>query len=240
LAYNFSKSTDQGSGVTSGGDELPDGQRGIYYWDIHLKKGLSGFDIRNTFTMNFTYELPTQNLTGLAGAVLGGWQLSGILTLNDGYPLSVFDNDGDQEARIGESENLRVNLKPGGDSNPVLGGPDKYFDPSQFLPSACQGSELCSPGDADYVLGYFGNLGASTLISPGLATLDFSLMKNFNVTENHRIQFRGEFFNLFNRPNFGSPNQTVFGDTLPNVDAGRIRSTRGSARQIQLGLRYTF
>ena len=240
MAYNYSKSTDQGSGVTSGGDELPDGQRGIYYWDINLKKQLSGFDIRNTFSMNFSYELPTENLTGLAGAVAGGWQLTGILTLTDGYPLSIFDNSTVQNDTIGDNENLRVNLIPGGDNNPVLGGPDKYFDTSQFVPSVCQGSTVCKIGDADYQPGFFGTLGAGTLTSPGVATLDFSVVKHFAVTENHKIQFRADFFNLFNRPNFGSPQQNVFTNEIPNANAGRINSTRGSARQIQLGLRYTF
>jgi hypothetical protein len=242
IAYNFSKSTDQGSGVTSGGDELPEGQRGIYYWDIALKKGLSGFDVRNTFTMNFSYELPTQNLTGIAGAVAGGWQLTGILTLTDGHPLNIEDSNSVQEAQIGELENLRVNLIPGGDNNPVLGGPDKYFDTSQFVPSTCQGSTLCAPGDPDYQPGYFGTLGPGTLTSPGIATLDFSLRKGFNVTESHKIQFQADFFNLFNRSNFGEPSRTVFVDNIPDPSAGRITSTRDSARsrQIQLGLRYTF
>ncbi|HWP84542.1 MAG TPA: hypothetical protein VNN17_05095, partial [Terriglobia bacterium] len=242
IAYNFSKSTDQGSGVTSGGDELPDGQRGIYYWDIHLKKQLSGFDIRNTFTMNFSYDLPTQNLTGPAGAVLGGWQVSGILTLTDGYPLSIFDSSTVQDAWMGESENLRVNLIPGADNNPVLGGPDKYFDTSSFVPSTCQGTRICAPGDPDYQPGYFGTLGGGTLIAPGTATLDFSLRKNFNVAEGQRVQFQADFFNLFNRSNFASPVQTIFNDNIPAPDAGRITSTRDAARsrQIQLGLRYTF
>jgi hypothetical protein len=242
LAYNYSKSIDQGSGVTSGGDELPQGQRGIYYWDMDLKRQLSAFDIRNTFTMNFTYELPTQNLSGLAGAVVGGWQVSGILTLNDGHPLSIGDSSSVQEARIGENESLRVNLIPGADNNPVLGGPDKYFDTSSFLPSVCQGTTMCAPGDADYQPGFFGTLGGGTLTSPGLASLDFSLLKNFGITENQRLQFRADLFNLFNRPNFGSPSTTVFTNEVLEADAGRISSTReaGRSRQIQLGLRYTF
>jgi hypothetical protein len=240
VAYNYSKSTDQGSGVTSGGDELPDGQRGIYYWDMHLKKARSGFDIRNTMSMNFSYELPTQNLTGAAGAIAGGWQFSGILTLNDGYPISVFDSSTVQDTQMGESENLRVNLIPGGDNDPVLGGPDKYFDTSQFVPSTCLGTRVCRPGDPDYKPGYFGTLGGSTLTAPGVATLDFSLLKGIRITENHKIQFRSDFFNMFNRPNFGSPVQTIFIDNVPDPESGRIRTTRGSARQIQLGLRYTF
>lgn len=254
MAYNFSKSTDQGSGVTSGGDELPDGQRGIYYWDIALKKGLSGFDIRNTFTMNFSYELPLQNLTGATGAIAGGWELSGILTLTDGHPLSIYDNSSVQIDAIGDNENLRANLKPGGNNNPVLGGPDKYFDSSQFLPSVCQGSVYCGTVGVDkngnpvfvpdeskgYAPGYFGTVGRGTLTSPGIATLDFSLLKRFAITERHKVQFRADFFNLFNRPNFGEPDANVFVNEVPNDKAGRISDTRGSARQIQLGLRYTF
>ena len=122
-------------------------------------------------------------------------------------------------------ESLRVNLIPGGDSNPVLGGPDKYFDTSQFAPSE---------------EGYFGTLGRNTLISPGLATMDFSVQKNFQLLESHRVQFRAEFFNLFNRPNFGTPVTTIFTNGVLTSDAGRINSTRGSARQIQFGLRYSF
>ena len=69
---------------------------------------------------------------------------------------------------------------------------------------------------------------------------DFSLLKNFAFTETQRLQLRGEIFNLFNRPNFGNPDTTVFINEVLNPDAGRIRTTVGSSRQIQLGLRYTF
>jgi hypothetical protein len=225
LAYNYSKAIDEGSGVTSGGDEFAQGQRGIYYWDMKEKRGLASFDIRNTLTTNFTYEFPTRGLTGIAGAVAGGWQVNGILTLTDGYPLSVHDNSTTQNTLIGSVESLRVNLVPGGDANPVLGGPDRYFDTSQFQPS--------EPG-------YFGTLGRNTLISPGLATMDFSVQKNFQFLEAHRVQFRAEFFNLFNRPNFGTPATTIFTNGVLAADAGRISMTRTSARQIQFGLRYSF
>jgi hypothetical protein len=133
-----------------------------------------------------------------------------------------------------------VNLIPGADNNPVLGGPDKYFDTSSFVPSVCQGTTVCAAGSPDYQPGYFGTLGGGTLTSPGLAQMDFSMMKNFNVSESHRIQFRADFFNFFNRPNFGSPATGIFTNEIANPSAGRIDSTRGSARVLQLGLRYTF
>ena len=238
LAYNFSKAIDQGSGVTSGGDELPQTQRGIYFWDMNLKKSLAAFDIRNTVSANFTYEFPmAQNLTGAAGAVLKGWQLNGILTLTDGHPLTVFDEQEAQNTRIGDNENLRADLISGGNNNPVLGGPNKYYDPSQFAPSR---------------VGFFGNVGPGTVTSPGIATFDFSLLKNFPVAEGKRFQFRAEFFNLLNRPNFGTPDMTPFLTTATrdqwernpasalDTRAGRVDRTATSARQIQFGLKFIF
>jgi hypothetical protein len=224
-SYNFSKSIDQGSGVTSNGEEFAQSQRGIYYWDMYMKRGLSAFDRRNTFTLNYTWEMPGRDWTGWRRAALGGWTMNGILTLMDGSPLSLEETSELQANTIGDDEGLRVSLVPGGDNNPVLGGPDRYYDPSHFVPAP---------------IGTFGDVGRDTLTSPGFASFDFSLLKNFAVTENQSLQLRGEVFNLFNRPNFSAPDTTVFINETLNPEAGRIRTTVGSSRQIQLGLRYTF
>jgi hypothetical protein len=88
----------------------------------------------------------------------------------------------------------------------------------------------------------FGNLGRNTLRLPGLATLDFTFGKNFQITEASELQFRFEAYNFFNRPNFRLPggNMEVFDDeTAANPTAGRIESSN-TARQIQFGLKYTF
>jgi len=226
MSYNFSKAIDDGSGVTSGGDGLPENSRGIYFWDMHLKRGLSAFDIRNSFSANFTYEVPTADLSGVGGALVNGWQINGIVSISDGTPVSIRDSSDLQNDIIGDNEYLRVNLIPGGDNNPVLGGPDQYYDPNQF--------ELST-------LGRFGNLGKTTLITPGIATFDFSLFKNFDVTEGSRFQFRGEFFNLFNRANFQTPDVTPFKSSgKRDSDAGEIENTRTKARTIQLALKFIF
>ena len=228
LSYNFSHAIDQSSGVTQGGEELPQGQRGIYYWDLHLKRGPAAFDIKHNFVANFSYE-PTfgRGLTGAAGMLGKGWQFNGILSLISGHPLSVLDsNNAEQITRIGDVEGLRANLIPGGNNNPVLGGPDKYYDPTQFTPSE---------------LGYFGTTGPGTVRSPGLATFDLSIFKNFNVTESNRFQFRAEFFNLFNRVNLHTPDMDPYGPGgALNPNAGKIDRTRTSARQIQFALKYIF
>lgn len=228
VSYNFSHAIDQGSGVTNTGEALPQGQRGVYHWDNHLKRGPAAFDIKHNFVSNFSYEPNfAQNMTGAARHIVGGWQVNGILTLSSGNPLSVLDEDNAaQIARIGDAENLRVNLIPGGNNNPVLGGPDRYYDPSQFTPST---------------LGFFGNIGPGTVRSPGLAVFDLSLFKNFEITETNRFQFRVEFFNLFNRSNFHTPDMSPFDPSSnPNPNAGKVDRTRTANRQIQFALKYIF
>jgi hypothetical protein len=174
-----------------------------------------------------SYELPFgQAATGLAGAFARGWQVNGIVTLTDGYPVSVLDSSDAQVNRIGDIEDLRVNLVPGGDPNPVLGGPDQYFDISQFERST---------------LGFFGNAPKGSVITPGLAKVDLSVFKTFTFAESHRVQFRLELFNLFNRANFATPEMTlILPDGSINPEAGQITSLRTSARQAQLGLRWVF
>jgi hypothetical protein len=226
FSYTHAKSMDQGSGVSSGGDNFFQGQRTVTgFWDLHLDRSLSAFDIRNNFTANFTYQLPGQNLTGVAGVFGKGWRVNGILMISDGFPLSVSGATTAAVNRIGNADGLRANLV--GDSNPVLGGPDLYFDPTQFAP--------VTPG-------FFGTLGRNTLIAPGVATFDLGFSKAFPVYGGRRsIQFRGEVFNLFNRANFGTPGTSIINSNgTPNNNVGRINSTRTTARQIQLGLRFVF
>ena len=240
-AYTFSKSIDQGSGNTSAADQLPQSQRSIYYWDMQFRRGPSILDIRNNFVTNFTYEFPKTALAGWGGTALNGWQMNGILGASSGHPFSASDGTRAQSQAMRRAGGLRPNLIPGGNNNPVLGEPGGYFDSSQFIPSTCLGGRFCRAGDPDYQVGYFGNLGQNTLVGPGLVTFDFSLTKNFQFTEEKRLQFRAEFFNLLNRANFAIPASRAFlsnGNADP--EAGRITQTRTSAREIQFGLKFTF
>lgn len=223
-AFTYSKALDSGSGITSGGDELPQDQRGIYAWDMYLKRGLSSFDTRKAFTANLSYELPWGGqMSGPAAVFAKGWQLNGVLSLSDGYPLSVLEDSNAQVARMGDDEDLRPDRIPG-NNKLVLGDPNRYFDTSQFTPAR---------------IGYFGNSGRNIVTSPGLANFDFSVFKNTDI-ETARLQFRMEMFNLFNRANFGTPDMTVFINETANPTAGRITRTRTPARQLQLGLRLIF
>jgi len=246
VAYTFSKSIDDESGY-----RLP-GQPGVgrrLMWqgtidDQQAVRGLSDFDVRNNFVASGSWFLPGPQ-SGLAAFIAGGWQLNGILTLSDGYPVSPtisaawnFDD--------GFSGVYLPDLVPGGDHNPVLGGPDQYFDVTQFAPpqEVTDPSVVAGCGPRPNRCRFYGNLGRNTLIAAGVATLDFSLMKKWPLAllgEEGNMMFRAEFFNLFNRANFAGPSLQVFnsrGTCCGN--AGRILRTTTTARQIQLALRMTF
>jgi hypothetical protein len=106
----------------------------------------------------------------------------------------------------------------------ILGSPTQYFNPAAFAtPSS----------------GTYGNVGRDTLIGPGIAELDLSVLKKIALREKLTLQFRAELFNLLNRANFGTPNAVVFSSATSGISptAGVITSTSTTSRQIQFGLK---
>lgn len=217
--------------------------------DTKLDRGLSAFDVRHNFVLNYIYDLPFgpgkrfgANLNGFIGKLIGGWQFSGIVQFAAGNPFTIL-------VGFNRSRNLtpatsltdRPNLRPGRSNNPTKGfrRPEKWFDPTAF--------ELQPAG-------FFGNLGRNTVIGPGFNNFDFSLTKNNRVNEDINLQFRVEFFNIFNHPNFSTPNNVgevigaggggdiVFADEsgVPVGNAGQIFKTVNTSRQIQFALRIEF
>ena len=155
--------------------------------------------------------------------------MNGILSASSGLPftISVSDNtSGDASNRDSD----RPNLVPGRSNNPVLGNVEQWYDPSAFeLPAKGPNGET-----------FYGNLGRNTVEGPGLTTFDFSLVKNFNISETNSLIFRAEFFNIFNHANFGLPARFGFSASGVAGNAGRITDLTTASRQIQFGLRYTF
>jgi hypothetical protein len=223
VAYTYGKSTDTSSAHWAG--EAGTTQI-MSPWDIRLDRALSNFDVRQNLIVDFGYDLPFgRSLTGVRGALLGGWSLAGIVQATDGFPNTITSDRRLTHPLIFAGG--RPDLIPGQSNNPVLGGPDQYFDVNAFAPQQ---------------RGFYGTLGRNTLIGPGLFTVDLSMLKNFGIWSGHRVQFRVEAFNLFNRANFSQPATTnVFNQQGARVPgAGQIRSTSTTARQIQLALRYEF
>jgi outer membrane receptor protein involved in Fe transport len=258
LSYTFGRSIDNNSRVNF--SDLQDNLSAFPAdnYSLSTNRGLSTHDVRNNFSFNFVYELPKMDMSGASGALLNGWQLNGIVSLSTGNPLHIRHGVSDwnrDRANPGGGLSERPSLRAGADNSPVLSDgrePQQYFDPTVFV----------SPDR-----GFTGDLGRNTLMGPGVATFDFSLFKNTALTEQVGLQFRAEFFNLFNRANFASPGRSsmsVFSgvSTTPidcstygaapgpgcdqvnvatyNANAGVISKTTTTSRQIQLGLRLLF
>jgi outer membrane receptor protein involved in Fe transport len=229
-SYTFSRSIDDASGINSQ-DFSNNIQYGMDWYDRKLDRGLSAFHAKHNLTFNWTYNLPFgRSLSGAAGALLKGWQLNNITTVRSGHPFTVrlgFNHSGNLNT-TSFSLHERPNLKAGASNNPILGGPDRYWDINAF--------ELQPANER-------GNLGRNTLIGPSLVTVDLSLGKSFALGEERSLQFRAEVFNAPNHPNFGVPSGLIaFTNAAGAVSPtwGRITSTVTTARQIQFGLKLTY
>ncbi|MBI4481766.1 MAG: TonB-dependent receptor [Acidobacteria bacterium] len=236
-SYTFSKSIDEAAGQFNSFTRTEQGAP-VDSDERSNEQGHSSFDVRHSFVANWTYDLPLGrgrrwlgSAKGFLPYLLGGWSLNGIVTVAAGSPFTIENSfNRSRTLALGITLADRPDLKAGASNNPVLGGPDRYFDPVAFT---------LQPA------GNIGTLGRNTVIGPGFASTDFSLFKNNQVTEKVNLQFRAEFFNLLNRPNFNSPGTTgrrVFTNAsgVPSGQAGRLTETVGFSRQVQLGLKLIF
>ncbi len=216
-SYTYSKAVDTAP-FTTAGDVLD-------YYDKDFDVGLSDSDVRHNFSGAFTWQVPSITSSRAADVILGGWQLGAIVSLSSGHPFTPLVGFNVSRDLRGNTGAERPNLVPGANPNPVLGGPDRYFDPASF--------ELQERG-------FYGNVPRNTIIGPGYATVDFSLTKNVGLGGDRNLQFRIEIFNLLNRANFGLPNARVYTSAGPDPTAGRITETDGTARQAQVGVKLYF
>jgi len=195
-------------------------------YDLSSERGLADFQQKLRWVFSFDYELPfganrqfpIQNR--VLNGIFGGWYVGGIYTLASGFPFSPllgFDPSNTGSQGLVRPDQLRDgNLSSGKRS------PNEWFDIDAFeIPSTFK----------------FGNAGRNTLIGPGQNVFDGSVRKQFAITESQRLEFRAEFFNTFNHPNFSQPDNFI--DDGPGV-AGTITSVAIPQRQIQLGLKYSF
>ncbi len=228
-AYTWSKSLDDGTALNSSvGANAPGFV--MYPAKPKLDWGPANTDARHIAVVNSSYELPfgagQKFLGGLHGAaqkLAGGWTISGIETLQSGFPFTP--QLGFNPTNNGDSRNpIRPSWNPAFTGQRIPGTPNQYFNPNAFV--------LPAPGT-------YGNLGRNVLVGPGLASTDLSIAKNTQISEKVRAQFRAEFFNIFNRANFGSPNAVIFtsATATPAPTAGVITSTSTTSRQIQFGLK---
>jgi hypothetical protein len=227
-AYSFEKSIDDGSGIrqANGDSYVPsDGA------DLRTERGLSAFHFGQKFTASGLWQLPFgrgkaigRDMNRFLNVLAGNWQLGGIVTFEGGFPFSVYCQNG----AVYQNTDSTCRADATG-ITPKLSNPDPalWFDPAAFT------------NRTDFVTGVgpyrFGNSARNNIVGPGLIQVDASLFKSFEFSEKTELDFRAEFFNLPNHPNFGQPAATV-----GVAGFGRISNTRTDQRQIQFGLRLTF
>ncbi len=230
--YTFSKTLDDGDSLNSttsgGGPALASNP-----FNLRSDWGLATYDVRHVAAINATYALPIGRgqrflgeLSGVGSALVSGWTVNSIVTLQGGFPFSPQlsynpSNNGDTRNPV------RPFVNPAFTGPVILGNPNQWFNPAAFL----------APTNIPQNGGFYGNLGRDTLIGPGLATWDFSVLKNTRIRERLNVQFRAEIFNLLNRANFNTPNAVAFTPTGVSPTAGVITSTSTTSRQVQFGLK---
>ncbi|HVB85046.1 MAG TPA: carboxypeptidase regulatory-like domain-containing protein [Candidatus Dormibacteraeota bacterium] len=227
--YTWSKALDNGDSLnqTAAGNAP-----GLVSNPFNLRSdwGPATYDVRNAAVISGTYELPIgqgkpflNGLGGIANGFVGGWTVNSIVMLQSGFPFTPQlsynpSNNGDTKNPVRPFKNPNF-------SGPViLGNPSQWFNPAAFL----------APPTGS---GFYGNVGRDAYTGPGLATWDFSVLKNIPVNERFRLQFRAELFNMLNRANFSTPNLVVFTPSGLSPTAGKVTSTSTTSRQVQFALK---
>jgi hypothetical protein len=189
---------------------------------LNYNKGLADHHAQHNWVFNFTWELPfAKGLQGAAGKLLDGWNLMGIGQIRSGNPLTVFLQSNRSQSKWAPSASPlvgpdRPSLAPGYTyKSAVIGDPNQYFDPRAFV---------LQPS------GTLGNTGRNAFIGPNLRTFDLALVKNTQLSESARVQFRVEAFNLFNRANFSNPGILVFGGAAAGNNQFSTTGTAGACQ----------
>ena len=227
--YTWAKALDDGDSVNGTTTGNAPGLVSNPY-DIRADWGPATYDVRNVGVVSVVYELPfgrgkayANSLQGVGGALVNGWSVDSILTLQGGFPFTAQlsynpSNNGDTRNPVRPFNN------PSFSGSPILGTPAQWFNPNVFLQP---------PANS----GFFGNAKRDNLTGPGMATWDFSAIKNTQLREGLNLQFRAEIFNLLDRANFNTPNLITFTPTGVSGSAGVITATSTTARQVQFALK---
>jgi hypothetical protein len=225
-AYTFSKGMSDAIGYYGeGGQSASQSAYWQNLYDQRAEWGPTYFDAAHMFTLSHVWDIPVgrdralgSGMNRVLNAFIGDWQLSGILTLRSGFPLTIQGANNSGTNSRGPRASV-VDGRSGGNTLGEVGLRSRWFDTSTYRNTAA---------------GEFGNVGLGTERGPGLKTYDISVQKEFPITERVRFEFRVEFFNLTNTPIFSSPNRAV---TSPAF--GELTGAQGE-RQGQLAARLTF
>jgi hypothetical protein len=216
VSYTYGKSLDYGGSAASGGGAVGNPQT---ITNLKAGHGPSGFDVRHRAVISSVWEMPWGPQRrwlregGLLGAIVGGWQVSGIGTVTTGRPFTVFMQTGVNNG----APSWPDRVGSGTLDHPTV---DLWYNPLDFR----------APSPNTY-----GNSGRGILYAPGHVNVDTSLSKRVAVQGRTNVEFRWDAFNLFNHPGFGFPNQNFDSPT-----AGRITTTIVDNRSMQFSLKLNF
>jgi hypothetical protein len=191
--------------------------------------GNSDFDVRRRFVFSYLYELPIGHgkralggASGVLNQIVGGWQVGGITSISTGNWFTIVDSNG-----VANSDGQQR--------------PDLVGDP-RATPCAAQ-TFFNTCAFADPPAGSLGNVSRNSVQGPGFQVWDFSVFKNFPITERTKVEFRAEFFNVFNHPNLqfakSGPQNSINTTTFPSPEFGFLTAAR-DPRQIQFALKFSF
>ena len=254
IAYTWGRAMGEGYGRNEGGGAIPNSYQNPI--NRAAEKTRYGFDFQHSAVISFLYELPTPAALnkGFGKQIFGGWQMNGIVVLRSGLPFSVTQNN--------TINTIEGHVRPDLISDAKLSSPtvDKWYNPDAFRVVTCQ-----QPGAAtdagralnQYLAGFckYGSAGQGIIEGPGFKNVDYSLIKNITIKDDLRLQFRAEIFNIFNTPQFGTPNAglnaataflpTTAGGAFPTQVApsrgpGSIANIVAPMRQMQFGLKLIF
>jgi len=223
LSYTLSKGLTDNLGYYGSAGVASQGAYPSNAYDRRRDYGPAFFDATHNFVWSGTYDLPFgkgrawgNDWNRVANAILGGWNISSIISLHTGFPITVQATDVSLQSPRGGGRPNRI--ADGSVANPTI---DKWIDIAAFaLPAQ----------------GTFGNSGVGILRAPGYANWDFGLSKKFNVTESKYFDFRAEFFNFTNHPSFNPPGRNISDPTT----FGRITSTISPPRILEFALKFHF
>ncbi len=227
--YTWSKALDDGDSLNGTAAGNAPGLVSNPY-DVRADWGPATYDVRNVGVISAVYALPfgdgkrfANGLGRFGNGAAGGWSVNSIVTLQSGFPFTPQlsynpSNNGDTRNPV------RPFANPDFTGSAIIGKPSQWFNPNAFL---------APPANS----GFYGNLRRDSLVGPGLATWDFSAVKDTAIHERLTLQFRAELFNLLNRANFNTPNLIVFTPSGVSGTAGAITSTSTTSRQVQFALK---
>jgi len=203
--YTYSKSMDT---APVGGSVIGAGVSTIPFWSTgrrNLDRGLSDFNHTHRAVISYDWPLPAlAHFNRIGRGVLGGWELTGLLSAQSGFPFTVLAGQDQSQTAIGQDRAV------------VTGDP--------YGPGACANRAPC----VDYLnrksfvlpaIGTFGNVGKDSVIGPGLVTWDMGIFKNFPFREHGKVQLRAEFFNALNRANFSNPSSSVSAGAFGSISS---------------------